>query len=237
MDNFFEEAYNEMLNAPEGESLEGETTQDVSAETPDAKPGTDVPTDVPTEEPTVVSPTEEPQQAPTGMVTIPEVGEFSIDEIKSWREHFEKREETPVRPQQPIQPMQYENLSPVEQRLMELEQRLADRELEDTLTKLKAKYADFDEQKVLRTAYDKGITDLEMVYKSMREETPVDVEALKRQLRAEIMAELDNNKAETNTLIQTGNAPVQASQVQLTQSELALAEAFGLTPEEYNEYR
>lgn len=233
MDNFFEEAYNEMLNAPEGESLEGETTQDVSAEMPDAEQGTDVPT----EEPTVVSPTEEPQQAPTGMVTIPEVGEFSVDEIKSWREHFEKREETPVRPQQPIQPVQYENLSPVEQRLMELEQRLADRELEDTLTKLKTKYADFDEQKVLRTAYDKGITDLEMVYKSMREETPVDVEALKRQLRAEIMAELDNNKAETNTLIQTGNAPVQASQVQLTQSELALAEAFGLTPEEYNEYR
>ena len=233
MDNFFEEAYNEMLNAPEGESLEGETTQDVSAEMPDAEPGTDVPT----EEPTVVSPTEEPQQAPTGMVNIPEVGEFSVDEIKSWREHFSKREETPVRPQPPIQPMQYENLSPVEQRLMELEQRLADRELEDTLTKLKTKYADFDEQKVLRTAYDKGITDLEMVYKSMREETPVDVEALKRQLRAEIMAELDTNKTETNTLIQTGNVPVQASQVQLTQSELALAEAFGLTPEEYNEYR
>lgn len=233
MDNFFEEAYNEMLNAPEGESLEGETTQDVNAEMPDVEPGTDVPT----EEPTVVSTTEEPQQAPTGMVTIPEVGEFSVDEIKSWREHFEKREETPVRPQQPIQPVQYENLSPVEQRLMELEQRLADRELEDALTKLKTKYADFDEQKVLRTAYDKGITDLEMVYKSMREETPVDVEALKRQLRAEIMAELDNNKAETNTLIQTGNAPVQASQVQLTQSELALAEAFGLTPEEYNEYK
>lgn len=242
MDDFFEQAYQE---AVQGETLGSESAEPV--DTPqDAPSDTEQPVEQQVEqqseqqpEQQTETPIQDTPQVTPDKVHIPEVGEFSVDEIKQWQAHYQQQlREMVTQPhvEQPIeQPMQ--PINPVEQRIAELEQRLADKELEETLANLKQKYADFDETTVLKTAYEKGLTDLEFVYKATRAEKQVDVESIKEQLRAEIMAELTANKAETSTIIASNNVPMQSEKVELQPHELAIAEEFGLTPEEYLQYR
>lgn len=233
MDDFFEQALQEELQASEtNETEEGQITEqaDETTETPAeqvAEPSIEV---QPTE-----TPIQDTPQTPTGVVKIPEVGEFSVDEIKAWQAHYQQQLKEANVQQHIAQPMQPVN--PVEQRIAELEQKLADKELEETLANLKQKYSDFDETTVLKTAYEKGLTDLEFVYKATRAEKQVDINSIKEQLRAEILAEISANKEQTSTIIASNNAPVQSSKVELAPHELAIAEEFGLTPEEYLQYR
>lgn len=129
------------------------------------------------------------------------------------------------------------NLTPEMQRLQELELRFVESELDREISALKEKYPDFDEVKVLREADQRGLTDLEFVYKALREDDKVDVEKIKQEAVAEakkqIMAELQQNKEATKTLIANENAKPEPTLVTLTPAQQRVARGMGISEEEY----
>lgn len=234
MDEFFEQAYQEE-NTVTDETPELEEQQtpigDDSTSTEDVVPQEDIQAEPQTIE------TESIAQTQTIMIDGKAV---SLEELQQiYKQQVEQSQPNEVPGAHTDYTKQHTGYpdNPLEQRLVELEQRLADKELEEKLHTLKEKYPDFDETKVLRTAYEKGITDLEFVYKSTREFQAPDVDAIKAQLRAEIMQELSATRAETGTIVSHGSAPLQASTPKLTEQERLMAEEFGLTEEEYINYR
>lgn len=215
------------------------------------------------QEETQVEIVQEPTQEAPGKIMIDGVGEFTVDEIKEFKNGYMRQsdytrktqeiarqrkeiEDLRAQAQSPINPIVNTNPlgkvmpqapNELEARLIQLEESIADKELDNMITDLKNKYPDFDEVKVLNTAYEKGLTDLEFVYKSLRETQPVDVNSLKEQIRQEVLKEIEQNKLGTTTIIANGNAPVQNKQISLTSQELAIATELGLTPDEYLEYK
>lgn len=245
MDNFFQNAYNEenavettvdetSVNAEQVEQQE-ETTEPVANEQQEQQ----------VEEHTPVG----------AKVTIEGLGEFTIDELKEMKAGYMRQSDYTKKTQElakmrkqleegnnaeatPVQqPFMQQATNPYEARLIELEQKLADKELDDEITRLKAQYEDFDEVKVLNTAYEKGLTDLELVYKSTREVQPVDIATLEKQIRDKVIQELTANKEGTSTIISSGATPVTQQQPTLTPGELAICEEFGLSAEEYHKYK
>lgn len=250
MDAEFEKAYEESLNEEQTTEQEVITQEEGTTEQVE---NIEVQTQEEVQEPTQ----EEPEK-----IKIDGLGEFTVDEIKEFRNGYmrqsdytrktqeiarQKQEIEALRTQATIQnpafagsPIAQRTQTPqtdLETRLIQLEQSVADKELDNMLTDLKTKYPDFDEVKVLNTAYEKGLTDLEFVYKSLREPEQVNVDSLKEQLRQEILNEIQKNKGMTSTIIANGNAPVQNKQVNLSSQELAIATELGLTPDEYLQYK
>ena len=196
---------------------------------------------------------EQPQE--TQKFYIEGLGELTAEEIKEFKNgymrqaDYTRKTQEVARQRKELEQMQHiipsqsplaQRMQPqndLETRIRQLEENIADRELDQMITSLKQKYPDFDEVQVLNTAYEKGIADLEFVYKSLRETQPVDMHSLKEQLRQEIMSEIQQNKGSTSTIIANGNAPVQNRQTNLSAQELAIANELGLTPEEYLEYK
>lgn len=128
-------------------------------------------------------------------------------------------------------------LTPEMQRIKELELRMAQKELDMDIKNLKDKYEDFNEVEVLKEAEQRGISDLEFVYKALREENKVDVDKIKREAveeaKKEIMAEIKSNKDVTKTLIKDEKEKSTNPTVELTPSQIRVAEGMGLSKEEY----
>lgn len=128
-------------------------------------------------------------------------------------------------------------LTPEMQRIRELEMKMAQKELDMEIKELKDKYDDFDEVKVLQEAEKRGISDLEFVYKALREEKEVDVEKIKREAveeaKKEIMTEIKKNKDVTKTLIKDEKEKATEPSIELTPAQVRVAKGMGLTPEEY----
>lgn len=203
---------------------------------------------------------QETQTQESGKIKIEGVGEFTPEEIKEWKQGYMRQSDytrktqelarmrkeavhpvpfqamqqaiaTPSQPQQFAYP--YEELS---QRISQMEQSTADRELDIKITELKTKYPDFDEVKVLNEAYQRGVTDLEFVYKATRQDVQTsNVETLKAQITQQILAELGANKDKTATIINTSNQQPKST-VKLTAQQEALAREFGMSAEEYAKY-
>lgn len=101
------------------------------------------------------------------------------------------------------------SVDPATAKVVELETKLYDMMLQNEIDKLQIKYPDFEVREVLQTAYDKKIANLEDAYllvkssKSVKQQ-PIDVEALKKQLREDIMKELNSQK-DTSTIISTND--------------------------------
>lgn len=248
MDKFFEEAFNEE-NAVEENSTEQveqiETTEEQAVETPKQE-------EVKEEE-------KQEETLASDKVVVEGLGEFTIEELKEMKAGYMRQSDytrktqelakarkelealrnnadaTP-QTQQEIYAKQ-QALDPVESRIQELEQKLADKELDDEISRLKQQYPDFDEVKVLNEAYEKGITDLELVYKATREIPQVDVKTIEEQIKERILKELAENKEATSSIVSTSSAPVTQRQPELSPSELAMCEEFGLSPEEYYKYK
>lgn len=127
--------------------------------------------------------------------------------------------------------MKMPELDPAVAKVMELENKIYDMMLEQEIADLQAKYEDFDVQEVLQIASDRGISRLEDAYIiSKRSKTPkdgdkVDVEALKKQLREEIVKEIEKERDETKTLISTKNSQetVKDNKPVLTKAEQKVA--------------
>lgn len=204
----------------------------------------------------IEQPVEEPQQP--SKINIEGLGEFTAEEIKEFkqgymrqsdytrktqeiakqRKEIEELRNKNVAPTQSGNPYAQTQQDPVMQRIQQLEETLADQELNKTINDLKSKYSDFDEVKVLNEAYERGVTDLEFVYKATREASQPDVATLREQIKAEIMAEINGNKeAVGGSIIGSENTFTPSGEIQLSQAEMAMAKKMGLTPEEYHKYK
>ena len=129
------------------------------------------------------------------------------------------------------------NLTPEMQRLQELEMKFVESELDREISELKEKYSDFDEVKILKEADKRGLTDLEFVYKALREDDKMDVEKIKQDAVAEakkqIMAELQQNKEVTKTLIANESVKQEPTPITLTPAQKRVANGMGISEEEY----
>lgn len=116
-------------------------------------------------------------------------------------------------------------------RIDQMEQEFADRQLVQEVERLKRTYPDFDEVAVLNEALARNITDIEFVYKAMRNQ-----DVSREQIKQEILAELAKTKQSTSTIV-SSEQNQQPQPVELSPSELQVAQAMGLTPEEYIKWK
>lgn len=246
MDNFFQQAYEEenVVETPVEETSE----QSEQVEQQEVETQEETKVDTPQEE--VKEETAEPQK-----IKIEGLGEFTIEEIKEMQSGYMRQSDYTKKTQElakqrkelealrntgtptPTMPPNNNPVTQVEQRIQELEQKLADKELDDEISRLKNTYPDFDEVKVLTEAYERGVTDLEFVYRATREEKQVDVQTLEQQIREKVLKELAENKALTSSIVTTGATPVTQRQPNITPDEMAICEEFGLSVEEYYKYK
>lgn len=242
MDEFFQQAFEE-------ENVTEEVVEETSEQTEQVEPQQEEVTEQPQEEKQ-----DEQQETPVedNKIVIDGVGELTLEEIKAGymrqadytrktQELAKQRKELEVlrNTGTPTPTMMQSNHQPteVEMRIQELEQKLADKELNDEITRLKTAYPDFDEVKVLTEAYERGVTDLEFVYRATREEKQVDIQTLEQQIKEKVLKELAENKALTSSIVTTGATPVTQRQPNITPDEMAICEEFGLTAEEYYKYK
>lgn len=133
-------------------------------------------------------------------------------------------------------------------RIRELENKIAGMELDTQLRELSAKYSDFNETAVIAEAAKRKTTDLEFVYKALRKidkegdkVDAKDIEKIKADLRAEIMAELKAPDTEIPPTMMDGKKPnkpvVETNGPTMTHQEARVAKGMGMTPEEYIKYR
>lgn len=100
-------------------------------------------------------------------------------------------------------------LDPLQAKILELEASLYDMRLENEISRLQSKYPDFEVREVLEIAHEKKMLNLEDAYllsKSAKSSEPVNTDELKKQLREEILKELEAEKDTTTTVITPGNS-------------------------------
>jgi len=120
-------------------------------------------------------------------------------------------------------------LDPTQKAVVELEQRLFDLQLQSDIRDLKSQYPDFDEKEVLSFASERKMTNLEDAYKLIKSETKttkseVDVEELKKQLREDLLKEIENEKNTTRTVITaTANSEVNPDAPRISKAEEKVA--------------
>ena len=106
---------------------------------------------------------------------------------------------------------------------------------------LKNKYSDFDEDKVLEYAEKHDVLNLEVAYKAMKAENvkEPDIEELRKQIKEELLNELKQNSLETQSIVGgVSQKPIkQDDTVNLSNRELRIAKAMGLSPSEYAKWR
>ena len=131
-------------------------------------------------------------------------------------------------------------LDPTTAKIVELENRMYDMILDQEINRLAGKYPDFDVREVLQIADKKKITNLEDAYllsKAGREK-PIDTEALKKQIRDELLKELTEEGEGTKTVITSGNvAPVVTTTPNITDEEKRIAGKMKLSVEDYIKWR
>ena len=125
------------------------------------------------------------------------------------------------------------------EKLKQLQEEIA---LEREITRLSRKYSDFDEVAVLNEASRRNVTDLEFIYNAIKSTNQkskgVDIEALKEEIRKELLNEMQSKDVGTTIIGSKGVAPGEKKEeVTLSNSEAKIAEAFGLTKEEYLEHK
>lgn len=139
-----------------------------------------------------------------------------------------------------------EELNPSVAEIKRLQNQLTDLKLEREIEKLQAKYEDFEVREVLTMARDKRIPieNLEDAYflvKSQKQKsTPsqsFDVDALKKQLREELLREL--SAVDTSSIIQSKDSTtrVESDEPKLSAMEIKVARNMGMSPEEYAKWR
>lgn len=116
------------------------------------------------------------------------------------------------------------NADPAVRKIMELEQKVYDMQLDAEIMRLERKYSDFDEKEVVRFASERGIVDLEVAYKAInadkRKEEKVDINALKEQIKRDLIKEIEDERKATGTLIST-----KTSQKQIADREIKISKA------------
>jgi len=116
-----------------------------------------------------------------------------------------------------------------EAQLTNVQQQLANIELDKEIMSLQKKYPDFDEAKVMQYAAMNGLTDLDIAYRASR-----DID--EKSVREKILNELKTNNESTTTLIGNygGKGKVSSG---LTAIEKSYASKLGMSEEEYAKWK
>lgn len=136
------------------------------------------------------------------------------------------------------------DFDPTQKRIKELEDRLFDIMLQQEISALESKYSDFEIRDVIEMAQKKQTTNLEDAYLLLKSTQPVtknevDVEALKKKIREDVIKELQADKDSTRTIITTGGATttVQDNEPQLTEAEKKVARGMDMTEADYIKWK
>ena len=126
-------------------------------------------------------------------------------------------------------------------KVKEMEDFIEEQRYEKYVNGLKNKYSDFDEDKVLEYAEKHDVLNLEVAYKAMKAENAKepDIEELRKQIKEELLNELKQNSLETQSIVGgVSQKPIkQDDTVNLSNRELRIAKAMGLSPSEYAKWR
>ena len=136
-------------------------------------------------------------------------------------------------------------LDPATAKVIELENRVYDMMLEREIETLQNKYKDFEVKDVLEMAQKKNITNLEDAYhlvKSTKPQAPpqvIDTNALKEQLRKELLKEIEAERSATQTIITSNDtvAPVQDNSPKLSDAEKKVANMMRMSESDYVKWR
>lgn len=173
--------------------------------------------------------------------------ERQVEEAMKFMEELQKN---PQIAQQLSQQFEIPNLDPKQAQFTELEDKYYELLVQNELRELTDKYGDFNQTAVLEIARDEGLNNLDTAYHIMQSregggantQEQLDVDALKQQIRDEILGEMKTQKeanVDTSTIIQqtTGTTPIQTNEPKLSQAELKVARAMNLSPEDYVKWR
>ena len=126
-------------------------------------------------------------------------------------------------------------------KVKEMEDFIEEQRYEKYVNGLKNKYSDFDEDKVLEYAEKHDVLNLEVAYKAMKAENVKEpnIEELRKQIKEELLNELKQNSLETQSIVGgISQKPIkQDDTVNLSNRELRIAKAMGLSPSEYAKWR
>lgn len=141
------------------------------------------------------------------------------------------------------------SLDPQQQRVVELETKVYELELEREVSTLQQKYEDFDVREVLTYAHENKTNSLEDAYKLVKAskpettptqapEPPIDVEKITADIEARIRKELETKMATTSIIGTGGNgAPPQDNTPTLSAGEQRVAQMMGLSPVDYAKWK
>lgn len=128
-------------------------------------------------------------------------------------------------------------MDPAMQRVEQLEMQMHEERLTNELSRLSNKYDDFNDVAVLEKATQMGVTDLEFVYRGMKEHNEVDVESIKakaiEEAKALLAKEIKDNKGKTKTLVNTSDSTATPRAVELSPKEKEIADGLGVSYEDY----
>lgn len=152
-------------------------------------------------------------------------------------------------------------LDPQVARTQQMERELNDMKLQKEIERMQSTYDDFDVMAVLQVAHEKRLNNLEDAYAIVRGQrvatpaatpavatpetqaaapsSPVDVDALRKQLRDEVLAELAKESSDVRTIISSGNtkAPESPKEIVLTAEEKAVADKMRLPYDAYAKWK
>ena len=126
-------------------------------------------------------------------------------------------------------------------KIKELEEYVEEDRYNKYIGGLKNKYSDFDEDKVLQQAEKHNVYDLELVYKAMKADSikEPNMEEIRKQIKEEIMNELKQNSLETQSIVGgLSQKPIKQDEtVKLSNREMSIARAWGMSANEYAKWR
>lgn len=139
-----------------------------------------------------------------------------------------------------------QSLDPASAKVQELENRLYDLMVDREIASMQSKYSDFDAKEALEVATSKGLNNLEDAYLLIQANKPkepvdiVDKSALEKELRAQIIAEMNATKEATQSIISTNDnsrSQVVTDDQRLTADELEYCRRSKTDPKEYAKWK
>lgn len=111
-------------------------------------------------------------------------------------------------------------------------------ELDGKLEQLKQEHGDFDAVELLNTASAMKTDDLEKVWKVINyDKIVINEQQAIEKAKAQIKAELEQNRQSTQTIVSTPAQQVQQTAQVLTPDEIRVATGMGLSKEEYSKWK
>lgn len=171
-------------------------------------------------------------------------------EVKDAVELFEHLKKNPELAQKLVEYNQApRSIDPTHSEIIKLQNQMYDMKLEMEIESLQNKYPDFEAMEVLKVAKDRQIMNLEDAYLIIKsQKTPpkpespektVDVETLKKQLREEVLREIEKEKIETKTIISSGATPtpIKDNTPKLSEIERKVARGMKMSDADYAKWR